>query len=898
MNVMRKNAMLSAAGLLLTLFALTGRAAPVDLVFVFDNSGSMRRADPGFAARDEARRFLAGLDGEMRAGVIVFDREVKLTAPLGGDQAARGRSLDGVDYRGQLTNSPAAVERALYELKTNGRTDARKAVVFMTDGIVDTGDKAQDAARSTWLRQDLAADAAAHDIRIYGIAFTEAADLLLIQSLATKTGAEYFRANTAAELPVALEKVRGALATLAAPTPEPAPVPEPAPTPAPAPEIPPAPAATTPPPAEATPTPSEEAALAEFAQESGVPVEQLQQELAGEPAIAPAATAPALSEEERASLEQLSKETGIPVEQLEQELTSAQPGQAIVTPPPAARPAEGTPALSLGSIAAAAVGILTLLVGVWLFFRRRGDAPKQTAPAGAPPAVAPAPPAAVPAPASPAAPLPPMGRIPLPDAWLVDVNGLTTEPPRRLTSKPLMVGRIAGSDPDYLDYYVVNKATVGRRHAVIKQKDQGYWLVDQGSVNGTFVNDERVAGERQLRHGDRIKFHKFEFEFQFPEGVNMTVVGTPVGEQTVVASVDQTLAASSPAALAATPAFERTAPMTAAGVAAAVVAASPPAAADDEFFAGGPGFDDLPSGDVTAVDGDLAQLEADRAAFFDASGSQASDAADLATVALNTGSGGAVTDEFDFDEPPTRQPDSVLAGTAPHPVSDPDFDADASAFFDETIAPPPAGVLDDGLDILDITVARDPTLDLPDAGAEEDFATATTVMPVRPLDLDAVPKAPGFDDNTRTVSMGTVRLGDGDDTFEDFLLSDSVDHMPKPPDTPLPATGDDFDLFVDIPPSDNVGDTTNFDGLSVDETVNLDELPTGSASGDFFDGDVTDQLDVIAELDATDEGMTEAQRTLVMSAPQPEAPPDESTVVLPSSPLARKPGGNDEPPAA
>lgn len=881
MNAMRKNAMLSAAGLLLTLFALTGRAAPVDLVFVFDNSGSMRKADPGFAARDEARRFLAGLDGEMRAGVIVFDREAKLTAPLGGDEAARGKSLDGVDYRGQLTNSPAAVERALYELKTNGRTDARKAVVFMTDGIVDTGDKAQDAARSTWLRQDLAADAAANDIRIYGIAFTEAADLLLIQSLATKTGAEYFRANTAAELPGALEKVRGALAALAAPAPEPSP------------EVPPASAATPPPPADASPATSEEAALAEFARESGVPVEQLQQELANEPATAPApppAEGPALSDEERASLEQLSRETGIPVEQLEQELTSAQPGQAIVTPPPAARPAEGTPALSLGSIGAAAAGILALLLAVWLFFRRRGEAPKQTAPAGVPPA-------ATPAPVAPAAPLPPMGRSPLPDAWLVDVNGLTSEPPRRLTSKPLMVGRIAGSDPDYLDYYVVNKATVGRRHAVIKQKDQGYWLVDQGSVNGTYVNDERVAGERQLRHGDRIKFHKFEFEFQFPEGVNMTVVGTPVGEQTVVASVDQTLAASSPAALAATPALERTAPLTSAGVAAAVAAAVPPAAADDEFFAGGPGFDDLQSGDVTAVDGDLAELEADRAAFFDASGSHASDAEDLATVALNTGGGGAITDEFDFDEPATRQPDSALAGTAPNPMPAPDFDADASAFFDETIAPPPAGALDDGLDILDITVARDPTLDRPGAGGEEDFATATTVMPVRPLDLDAVPKAPGFDDNTRTVSMGTVRLNDGDDTFEDFLLSDSVDHMPKPPDTPLPAAGDDFDLFVDLPPSDNVGDTRNFDGLSVDETVNLDELPTGSASGSFFDGDVTDQLDVIAELDATDEGLPEAQRTLVMSAPQPEAPPDESTVVLPTSPLARKPGGNDESPA-
>lgn len=888
MNAMRKKALLPAAGLLITLFASVAAAAPLDLVFVFDNSGSMRKADPGFAARDEARRFLSGVDADTRAAVIVFDREVKLTAPLGGDAAARAKSLDGVDYRGQLTNSPAAVERAVYELKTNGREGARKAIVFMTDGIVDTGDKAQDTARSTWLRQDVAADAAEHRIQIYGIAFTDAADLLLIQSLATKTGADYFRANTAGELPAALAKVSEALAAQAQP--EAASAPAPAPVEAPPavvtaaePPVAEAPAAEAPA-ASATPeagtAASEAAALAEFAKDSGVPVEQLQQELAGEtvapaPTAAPALGGPALSDEERASLEQLSKETGIPIEQLEQELRSAQPGQAVVSPPPA--PAAGQPALSLGHIAATGAAILALLVGIFVFVRRRGAAPPPAAQT----------PAAAASPAAPAVP-PPPGRGSLPDAWLVDINGLSNEPPRRLSAKPLMVGRIAGSDPDYLDYYVVNKATVGRRHAVIKQKDQGYWLVDQGSVNGTYVNDERVAGERQLRHGDRIKFHKFEFEFQFPDGANMTVVGLPIGEQTIVAGVDQTLAASSPAALAARPAFERTAAGPA--VAAAVAAA-------DDLFAEGPSFDAPEAGDVTAVDGDLASLEADRTAFFDGSGAQASDAADLATVALNTG-GGSVVEDFDFEEPPTRQVDAGLAGTSPQADAG-DFDPDASAFFEETVAPPTAGIPDDGLDILDVTVARNPALDLPAAsGDEEDFATATTVMPLRPLELDAVPKAPGFDDTSRTASMGTVRLGDGDDTFEDFLLSDSVDNAPKPPDSPLPAAGDDFDLFLDATTGPHAGDAAGRDDVAI-EAVNLADLPTGGDDGDFFDGDVTDQLEATGSVSGTTEipppgsPDDESMRTVVLSPLAADPPPDESTIVLPGSPLARKHGGED-----
>jgi hypothetical protein len=157
----------------------------------------------------------------------------------------------------------------------------------------------------------------------------------------------------------------------------------------------------------------------------------------------------------------------------------------------------------MGTLGAVGAAILAVLIALWFIFRSRGDQPKnETTKAAAVPASAAPAAAARPAPAGTAA------------AWFIDINGLSGEQPRKLTDKPMMIGRIAGSDPDYLDYYVVNKATIGRRHAVIKHKDRAYWIVDQGSVNGTFVNDEKVLGERQLRHGDRVKFHKFEFEFQ------------------------------------------------------------------------------------------------------------------------------------------------------------------------------------------------------------------------------------------------------------------------------------------------------------------------------------------------------------------------------------------------
>ncbi len=45
---------------------------------------------------------------------------------------------------------------------------------------------------------------------------------------------------------------------------------------------------------------------------------------------------------------------------------------------------------------------------------------------------------------------------------------------------------------------------VSKEHCVIELRGDCYVLRDFGSLNGTFVNNERVVGERMLRHGDEI----------------------------------------------------------------------------------------------------------------------------------------------------------------------------------------------------------------------------------------------------------------------------------------------------------------------------------------------------------------------------------------------------------
>ena len=54
--------------------------------------------------------------------------------------------------------------------------------------------------------------------------------------------------------------------------------------------------------------------------------------------------------------------------------------------------------------------------------------------------------------------------------------------------------------------------TVSRRHAEIHRTADGYMVADSGSLNGTYVNQERVE-RTQLRHGDELQVGKFRLVF-------------------------------------------------------------------------------------------------------------------------------------------------------------------------------------------------------------------------------------------------------------------------------------------------------------------------------------------------------------------------------------------------
>ena len=687
-------------------------ASPTDIIMLLDNSGSMRQNDPTFLLKGAVTKFFSTLPDDTRAGVVIFDQKVIFPVPLAKVDAtmqeAVKRSLAGIDYRGQYTNIPAAMERAIYELKTGGRKDAAKIVVFMTDGIVDTGNPGVDAEKVKWLRDELAADATDNGIRIFGIAFTENADFFLIQSLAKKTSGEYFRALKPEDLDGVFATVKEKLVA--------------------------APAA-----AEAAP---------------GAPVAP-----STAPAAAPSAAnsaAPAtdclgkLSAEDRQAIEEMAKAAAATPAALCAEMESAPAGQPLITPAPApaAPPQEAHGsrlgvALVVGSalLLLIAAGVLALIV-----IKRRK------------PAAA----AANPGSALVASVSPPR----VPDAFVKDINGVTSEPATQITAKPMIVGRMAGTDPEHVDYFVVEQPTVGRRHALIKYRDFSFWISDQGSVNGTFLNGERIENERQLKHGDRIRFHKYEFEFSMPEmdQAGQTVFADPMN-RTMVGDMDTMLG---------------TASVAASSVAAAVVAqAAVVKDHHDEVF-------DLTGASGTAAQGD--GESDDETAFTARDG--AAEAAHETVVPVNLRSG-------------------ILSGTQAR--AEAEFDAEASAFFDEddlavTASPHSATSVERGpLLQLDrdgaheeIDTMQIPAAQFAPAAAVDDFSESETLLPVAPgtvadyqqtrdISLDEFMNTGSFD----PPIPGAADLDDEDAT----LMPNMV------PDRPL-AIDDVFDVTAEgtIPP--------------------------------------------------------------------------------------------------
>ena len=67
-----------------------------------------------------------------------------------------------------------------------------------------------------------------------------------------------------------------------------------------------------------------------------------------------------------------------------------------------------------------------------------------------------------------------------------------------------------GRDPHC--HFCIDHVFVSREHCRIENRNGSYFLIDLGSKNGTFRNNQRIASA-QLRHGDTLRVGPLEFTF-------------------------------------------------------------------------------------------------------------------------------------------------------------------------------------------------------------------------------------------------------------------------------------------------------------------------------------------------------------------------------------------------
>lgn len=79
-------------------------------------------------------------------------------------------------------------------------------------------------------------------------------------------------------------------------------------------------------------------------------------------------------------------------------------------------------------------------------------------------------------------------------------------------SKPILtIGRDSAND------LIIDHPLASRRHARLERDEQGYFVRDLESTNGTYVNGDKVEGARQLHNQDIIWVADVEIVFSDPE---------------------------------------------------------------------------------------------------------------------------------------------------------------------------------------------------------------------------------------------------------------------------------------------------------------------------------------------------------------------------------------------
>src|SRR5437899_2108972 len=120
-----------------------------------------------------------------------------------------------------------------------------------------------------------------------------------------------------------------------------------------------------------------------------------------------------------------------------------------------------------------------------------------------------------------------MKEVLLRSRWLKDLVGSDLNQSIAVTHFPAIVGRSSDCD------HQISHPLISRRHCAFDLQDDEIWVRDMGSLNGTYLNGERLEEPQPLHDGDRLDLAFLPYDVCFPLSSEGSVVkpgsvqGTP-----------------------------------------------------------------------------------------------------------------------------------------------------------------------------------------------------------------------------------------------------------------------------------------------------------------------------------------------------------------------------------
>ena len=166
--------------------------SPLDVVLVLDRSGSMSGA-PIADAKEAAKEFVANLVSNSKVGVVSFATTCTVNRGMTSLNIYNNKLLVDTSISSLSANGYTAMgygmANASIMLINDGRSDSRKVMIVLTDGVTNRGSDPR----------DLIPVANANGIKIYTIGLGDV-DESLLDYIASETGGKYYYAPDSSQL--------------------------------------------------------------------------------------------------------------------------------------------------------------------------------------------------------------------------------------------------------------------------------------------------------------------------------------------------------------------------------------------------------------------------------------------------------------------------------------------------------------------------------------------------------------------------------------------------------------------------------------------------------------------------------------------------------------------------